>query len=245
MHNYKTFKQFLSEEEPVGDFRLNDRFLDTLENISIPRKVTGDFYCASNRLTSLQFGPTEVTGEYSCRANLLTSLKFAPIKVGADFYCSDNLHLTSLEGCPSEIGGMFHCKHNFKLTSLEGSPKKIGSYSITGCSSLTSLEGITPQINGNLDISNCKGLKSLKGIHKLFKGGFIKGTINATGTLIESHLLGLLLIPELDGIKEIAHCSDEFKAAANIINKHLDNDRDVIECQQELIEAGLKAYAQL
>jgi len=69
----------------------------------------------------LKFG--RVTGDFLCQYNLLTSLEGCSIEIGGSFNCSDN-QLTSLEGCPTEIGGDFWC-HTNQLTSLKGAPEYI------------------------------------------------------------------------------------------------------------------------
>lgn len=74
-------------------------------------KVTGDFYCYHNKLTSLKGAPKEVGGHFSCNKNNLTSLQYAPIKVGKYFNCSFN-NLTSVKGAPKEVGGDFNCYDN-------------------------------------------------------------------------------------------------------------------------------------
>jgi hypothetical protein len=99
-------------------------------------KVTGDFYCGHNRLTTLEGSPKEVGGFFSCGYNQLTTLEGAPKEVGGDFYCNNN-QLTTLEGAPKEVGcefdasyqeeGDFDCSDN-QLTTLEGAPKEVGGY---------------------------------------------------------------------------------------------------------------------
>ena len=66
-------------------------------------KVSGDFKCYSNYLTTLFGSPREVGGDFDCSGNELTTLEGCPIKVGGDFMCSEN-YLTSLVGIPSEVG---------------------------------------------------------------------------------------------------------------------------------------------
>ena len=56
---------------------------------------------------------------------------------------------------------------------------------------------------------------------------------------VKSHVLGVLLIEGCKGItldNDIVHL---------IINKHLEGERDVFACQEELIEKGFEEYAQL
>jgi hypothetical protein len=68
-------------------------------------KISGDFKCDFNLLTSLEGGPTTVGGDFNCSDNRLTSLKGAPNVVNGNFVCSGNIELTSLEGAPHTIGG--------------------------------------------------------------------------------------------------------------------------------------------
>lgn len=144
-----------------------------------------------------------------------------PRKVIGDFRCDDN-HLTSLKGGPEEVTGNYICNKNLQLTSIEGCPSKVEWSFFCGETKLISLQGI----------------------HKLFKDGYIKGTFNCNKTSITSHILGLLLIP---GLKMIFanEVSTEFYNAIEIINKHLAGERNVIDCQRELIKAGLKEFAKL
>jgi len=60
------------------------------------RKVSGDFRCSENNLTSLEGDPEEVGKDFVCWGNQLLTLKGAPRYVGGGFYCQDN-NLTSLE----------------------------------------------------------------------------------------------------------------------------------------------------
>jgi hypothetical protein len=87
-------------------------------------KVSGNFYCHKNDLTSLVGAPREVSGEFDCSRNKLTSLEGAPGVVSGDFWCNDN-SLTSLEGAPGDVKGNFECENN-PLQTLAGAPRKIG-----------------------------------------------------------------------------------------------------------------------
>jgi len=53
-------------------------------------RVTGNFYCHNNRLTSLEGGPKEVGEYFSCHDNRLTSLEGGPKEVGVYFFCYNN-----------------------------------------------------------------------------------------------------------------------------------------------------------
>lgn len=61
---------------------------------------------------------------------------------------------------------------------------------------------------------------------------------------IESNVLGLILIKNLEKFS-FEDFKGEVHPVQNIINKHLKGSRDVLECQEELIENGYKQYAKL
>jgi hypothetical protein len=69
-------------------------------------RVTGDFDCTNNQLTTLEGSPKEVGGDFSCSTNRLTILDGGPREVGGSFYCNHN-QLITLEGGPREVGGRF------------------------------------------------------------------------------------------------------------------------------------------
>ena len=73
-------------------------------------KVSGNFDCGSNNLTTLKGSPRWVGGGFYCDNNRLTSLGFSPDYVGDNFWCQYN-NLTD-NYCDTEIGGYFY-------TSLE------------------------------------------------------------------------------------------------------------------------------
>jgi hypothetical protein len=86
-------------------------------------KVSGNFNCDNNQLTTLKGAPKVVGGYFSCDNNKLTTLEGAPKEVGGSFYCNRN-QLTTLEGAPKEVGDDFYCYCN-QLTTLEGAPKVV------------------------------------------------------------------------------------------------------------------------
>jgi hypothetical protein len=69
-------------------------------------KVTGNFHCGYNNLTSLKGSPRWVGGYFICSRNELTSLEFSPDYVGGWFGCGMN-KLTD-NYCDTEIGGSFY-----------------------------------------------------------------------------------------------------------------------------------------
>lgn len=152
-----------------------------------------------------------------------------------DFVCSER-SLTTLVGAPKEVGGIFCCDNN-KLTSLVGCPKKIGGYFDCTHNKITSLEGIPTSIRGNCYCYDNE-LTNLKDIHKMITT--IRGHFFCNHNLITSHVLGLLMISELTKVV----CDND--GWGNILNRYLGKGRKgMLDCQNELIEAGYEEYAQL
>ena len=198
-------------------------------------KHGNNYDCGGNRLTSLEGAPEKVGGNFGCHDNRLTSLEGAPQNVGGDFGCHDN-RLTSLKGAPQNVGGDFYCSYN-NLTSLEGAPQKVGGNFYCSYNNLTSLEGTPQKVNGDFSCYD-NPIKSLKGIGKDYLKE-INGFINLDHCPIESHMLGLLKVKGLTKI-EFNHNNK----VEEILNKHL-KSRDILSCQDELIENGLEEYAKL
>jgi hypothetical protein len=73
-------------------------------------KVTGDFSCVRNKLTTLKGCPNTVDGYFSCNYNNLTSLEFCPRRVGGEFCCARN-NIREFSG-PKYIGDGFFCHTN-------------------------------------------------------------------------------------------------------------------------------------
>lgn len=150
------------------------------------------------------------------------------------FDCS-NRKLTSLTGAPLEVENDFQCDRN-KITSLIGAPVKVGGDFSCANNRLTSLEGAPKEVGGHFYCHDNQ-ITSLKDIHKQIikmNGGF-----HCHHNEIKSHVLGLLLIP---GIKVIASA----EKWGPILNDYIGSGRKgLLDCQNELIEAGLEEFAQL
>lgn len=76
-------------------------------------KVSGDFYCSWEDLTTLEGSPKEVGGDFFCSYNKLKTLKHSPSIISGLFYCVDN-PLESLEGLNIPISKL-HCNNKEKL----------------------------------------------------------------------------------------------------------------------------------
>lgn len=164
-------------------------------------------------------------GDFTCENLGITSLVGGPKYVERHFYCSKNM-LTDLVGAPIDVGGDFICNHMPSLTSLKtAQPIKI---------------------EAGAWFYRC-GFTSLKGIHKYIS--YIGGVASFEANPIKSHMLGLLKIEGLEEIKfdvEV-HGGESTKgnSVTAIINRHLENGRNIFDCQAELEDNGYEEYAQL
>jgi hypothetical protein len=122
--------------------------------------VTGNFYCHSNKLTSLKGCPDYVGGDFICYGNNLKALKYAPIEVGGNFSCHEN-NLKNLKGCPRHIKGNFNCFLNQIITLKDGPNRVEGNYDAY-LNQLISLKGSPVHIGGSFNVSGNR-IKNLVG----------------------------------------------------------------------------------
>ena len=105
-----------------GEFTCKRNGLTTL--IGCPESVGYGFDCSQNKLSSLEFGSKYVGAGYNCSQNRLTTLKGAPESINeVGFDCSVN-NITSLEYCPKYINGSLTIQYN-QLTSLQYGPEEV------------------------------------------------------------------------------------------------------------------------
>ena len=166
--------------------------------------------------------------------------------VGGDFVIS-GAGLQTLRGSPRQVGvlpdgsvspysGNFMCGFN-DITTLEGGPSFVGGvYSAANCPQLNSIKGIAKVIEGAIQLAKCPNLKSLEGIQDMVEK--MDGSINLKDTPIESHVIGLLLVPGLTSVVM------DNKNVETILNKHLKEGRNALDCQEELIDAGFHTFAE-
>ena len=149
--------------------------------------------------------------------------------IEGNFFCND-ARLTTLEGCPEIVTKNFNCADN-PLTSLEFAPMIVKGDAVMSGLQLVTLKGI--------------GTKFLKEIH---------GDLNIRGKHIPRFLSVVLNVKHLGGIdligkqdmfdrREVSTTEARLRQAQNIINNHLSGDRNLMDCHEELIQAGLKEYA--
>lgn len=200
-------------------------------------------------LTSLEGFPDGVNA-LEISYNELTSLKGFKQSNPNRFdwlICSYN-KLTSLEHGPTVLNRL-DCRHN-KLTNLLGGPTEVhgDEHCAFNCSfnKITSLEGAPHFISGSIIDLRGNKLKSLQNIHKYIKQVKPGCELWLGGNDIKSHMIGVLKIKDLAKINMLGTSeSDPLITVVDIINKHLQGDRNIFNCQAELEDAGYEKYAQL
>ena len=205
------------------------------------------FECDSMGLTTLKYCPKKINGEFYCANNSnLESLEGMP-QEGVTALVADECDLRSLKGIPVKINGDLSIVKNSNLTSLKGCSEEVSNFFASQCN-LLSLEGF-PKVKRDIDISLNQNLTSLKGIHKIIEE--INGSLSI-GTSVKSNILGILKIKNVKELKfslQSAPINDVTRLTqlANIINWYLPNPTtsQIIDCQNELIEAGFEEYAEL
>ena len=143
-----------------------------------------------------------------------------------------DMNLESLNGCPSEVVGQFVCANN-KLTNLIGGPTEVKFINAYG-NNLTSLSGAPSIIHRSGDFKENK----LENLHNIHKEILEAEELWFQDNPIKSHILCLLKIRNL----KIVYFDD--KTLESIITKYLPRG-NLLECQQELIDAGFEDFAQL
>lgn len=116
---------------------LSDLSVDVNEDVYLPTKytsipiqfnrVTGSFYCAYTKITSLKGCPRRVDDTFNVMYTNIATLQDAPQYVGSHFYCANISYLNSLHGVEKwipniRVGGEFYCDqtHILGLALIEG-----------------------------------------------------------------------------------------------------------------------------
>lgn len=157
--------------------------------------------------------------DFTSRKDAETGLRMLPIRIGkvdGDFMIASG-ELGTFENGPQDVNGDF---------VFAGNPIQ------TGC------VGLPARVNGSVDLSG--SVTNLQGIHKILRQMNGEFTCIQESKPLESHALGLLMIRGLTKVNLRPTQLEE------ILNKHLQaEERDVNACQEDLVEAGLTAFAKL
>lgn len=153
--------------------------------------------------------------------------------------------LTSLKGAPDTVLSI-RAKGTKSLKSLIDGPKRVLNAAYFQDSGLESLEGLM-EVGRSLYVCDCPRLTSLHGIGTKYLKSCSSLYLSNT---IKENILGLMLIKNLDVVTVFeAHAgvNKKLDRALEIINKHREYkiEPNIIDCQHELIEAGLEEFAEL
>lgn len=150
--------------------------------------------------------------------------------------------IQSLIGCPQKIQTLILIE-NANLITLEGCPSKLKELTIDNHKNLQSLEHIASDIEGNLHINNNAKITSFHNLDKLVKR---IGNMLWFDSTIKDSALSILKIKGLEhGVRQRHNDPNANSPLGKILTKYIYSGRDIIECQEALIDAGLKDYAEL
>jgi hypothetical protein len=209
-----------------------------------PDIVTMSVLITNAGITNLKGGPRQVGSLYIDCCMKLTSTEGAPTKIDSSVMFNECLSLKRIVGLPDPINLDLSFNGCNKLTSLAGCPSRVqGSFNLARCTTLKSIVGCPSFVGNDLMLSACYGLKSLAGFPKR-----INGNLGLTGTskllLRDSYLI--INTPEIDEIITSHPLNTPEAQVCKIVAKYLDypfGNKRWIECQSELIDAGLEEYA--
>lgn len=246
--------------EHVGrHFNISDCKLTKLGQM--PTYVGGDFIAMNNPLTSIAGLPEKIGRNLILSHNkLLKSINGISADIGGGLFLDSCTALTSLDGLGT-VGGRVRLTTCKALTSLKGLPSTINGSLLLQDVPVTSIDGFPSVVNGDVELS-ATAISSFHNIHKHIK--VIKGQlrVNAafkqdtgTGTKVTEimikKVLGILFIRGLTSIKldgYMAYTNGKWvydHPIQHILNKAIVGDIDVHDAQEELIDAGFAAQAQL
>lgn len=126
-----------------------------------------------------------------------------------------------------------------ELTSLVGVPVKVGSNFYCNGSSIISLTGAPMIVQKDVYCQHTK-ITSLQGIGKDYLQEIGRTLFLSDCTNLKSQLLGIMRVKKL---KQIIFNSN--KEVEDIFNRHLEGDRNLLDCKEELMNKGFKEFARL
>lgn len=229
----------------------------TLSNTSFKKipwkfgKITGFLLLKDNRkLESLENAPRTLGGILNC-ANCynLKSLKGCP-SILKDLWLIDT-NITDFTDGPEEVTEHLEASNCRSLVSFKGAPKTVGSLTVEDCPELKSFEGFPEHVKNSAYLKNCKNVKTTKGIK------FIGKTLNVSDctnlekledithaeeiVMWSTQIKNVLYVFNIKNLKKINNSSIKVE---QIVNNYLKSN-DMLNCQDELIEAGFEEYAEV
>lgn len=229
--------------------------------------VTGSLMIRSENFTKLPITFGKITGDFTVvNCNKLISLENFPHSV-KNFFVSFCDNITSLEGFPTEVRGITELAQLGGITSFKGLSETLFSDKLR----FSSCKNIGPDFQGlptglvHFEMSNCSSIKSLKGLpEKMVKLQlfFLPELLSLEFIPKECKHLTIVTVPKVRNVLKLLTVKnlDHLSITLDDPNSKLTRDQkdkmlellqkytplgDIIECQEEFIEAGLKEYARL
>lgn len=242
LKSMQNFKQFLLKEDNSAHYPWQVTTNEELEKLYWDKDELSKTYSHYDRNTGevylrgyMENGEFNMVGDWPYIDDSLL------VKYQGQFYLPFQIHKWHN---PTRDGDF--TLTNSKLTSLIGLPNEIqGSFSIENCENIKNVEGCPSIIKGLL--FNWIDMPITNNIHKTVKE--VKKIIlpfEYMGFLSFLHIKNLQNVVKSFGSTKLKYKNYHDKEQAiEIVNNHLLEDRDILECQEELITKGLKAYAKL
>jgi len=193
----------------------------------------------------------ETKSDLSTQQELTWSEDNGKVDWGSKIVISNNVVTNGVFIVPSSTAPRIDL-YSADLSSFKNFPKTLGNFTTHGWSSdvvffsgiinkkLTSLEYFPEEIVGIVNMIGLHNMNYTKA-NKYIKS--IKGNLHINA-VYEGPLLSLLLIDNLNRVVSSAGDCD-CDEAAKIISAHINSDKDILDCQEELITNGYKEYAKL
>lgn len=129
-----------------------------------------------------------------------------------------------------------------QFTSLKGIDYFCDILTLNDNTSLRSFEGLKKSTSIRSIHLHNQYFFNIHNSHKILSNDL--KDIQVFNTPIIGGLLSLLMLSEFKTLGS-SLINLDFKVARNIINKHLQGDRDLLDCQEEMVQAGLKEFAKI
>jgi len=185
----------------------------------------------------VQFGEVTIYNVAGCRG--FVNLSQLNVDRVDTLTVSDN-DIVNFENCPSVRE--LEAQYSYKLVSLKGIHPDVENLSLFASKALTAIDASMPKLRSLR--APATGLETLHDIH-INCPNLLTLQINACD--IKSNVLGILKLKHLETLifqtnGNSSNFANDGERALAIVKKFLKN-RDLLACQEELLEAGLKQFA--
>lgn len=228
----RTFKEFLKEDTTLNWFLTDRKEIEKLLNLKIPRNPF------SGRNEGYVNDKLEFISSDVARI-VLTDKQM--LKIGGKLYLPCQFATIVRKG-----GWGLEFRVQGDIGSLKGLPETMGSPLDINANSVV-FDYFPRIIHDQIYFGDdTTGLSTLTGIGK------VAGTVDSIflNKSIKSNVLGLLKFKFAENIVDCICCSGSMtitplSTTCEIMSRHAHGDADLLDCQEELIKAGLKEFAKL